>query len=456
MGVFYFYRYLHVMESFDLSRIQQHLMINGVEQHSRIGIAISGGVDSVVLFHAVHLLGYAHLTLLHVNYGLRGEDSRLDAIFVEQLAVNKRVHVMIHDASIFMNNGKGNIQARAREIRYAWFHSLIHAQQLDVILLAHHQQDVVETILLQMTRKTGLSGMSAMGDRGYILRPLIDFKKRTLLDYARQNGWQWREDATNAQRKYRRNQIRHDVIPVLEQLGEHAIPNIVETAQQLSATQDLLESLIKHIQQQVVWQSNQTSCIVSLEPLFNLHPTALMLYYVLKNKGLSYTMADEIQSAYRHNRSGGIWSTPHWKFCLQGKALYGFSAEALEHQPSICLEDIWKNQYTSPFFFYQFSDQRHGHLMADMYHVLFPENVLSDIQIRNRIAGDSVKTPVGTRKLSDVMSEKSSPVLMRDFWPIVTYKHHIIFVPGIYQPYFFKDTSEKMQCLTIKSLFLPP
>jgi tRNA(Ile)-lysidine synthetase-like protein len=442
------------MESFDLSRIQQHLTTNGVKQHSRIGMAISGGVDSVVLFHAVHLLGYAHLTLLHVHYGLRGEDSRLDALFVEQLAENMHVSVMIHDASELMKNGKGNIQSRAREIRYGWFHSLINAQELDVILLAHHQQDIVETILLQMTRKTGLSGMSAMGDRGKILRPLLDFKKQTLLDYARQNGWQWREDATNAQRKYRRNQIRHDVIPVLEQLGEHAIPNIVETAQQLSATQDLLDSLINHIQKQVVWQPNHTSCIVSLEPLFNIHPTALMLYYVLKNKGLSYVMADEIQSALRHNRSGGIWSTPHWKFCLQGKGLYGFCAEALEHKAALSLEDIWNNRYVSPFFFYQFLEQCQDNIMADMSHVLFPESALPDIQIRHRRAGDSVKTAVGTRKLSDLMSEKASPVLMRDFWPIVTYKQDIIFVPGIYQSYFFKDISEKMQCLTIKCLFL--
>ncbi|MFD0975826.1 tRNA lysidine(34) synthetase TilS [Salinimicrobium gaetbulicola] len=195
--------------------------------HSRILIAISGGVDSVVLAHLCAKLNL-NISLAHCNFNLRGKESDDDETFVMELADSLEAEVFIEsfETEIYARNQKISIQMAARELRYKWFEELKETLNFDFIFTAHHANDNLETVLINFVRGTGLEGLTGIPERnGAILRPLLAFSREEIEEYARNSHLKWREDSSNSSVKYLRNKIRHEIIPKLEELN----PKILET-----------------------------------------------------------------------------------------------------------------------------------------------------------------------------------------------------------------------------------
>ncbi len=189
-------------------------------QNDKLLIAISGGMDSVVLTDAIRVLGYS-FGLAHVNFQLRGTESDGDADFVRSLAKKLGVafHYFTFDTNSHCQQTGLSIQVAAREARYTWLEKVCKEEDYDYILTAHHLDDNVETFLLNFLRGTGAVGVAGIPPvRGKVTRPLLSTTRHDLVTYAKESQLLWREDSSNKKDDYKRNYLRHHVIPHLQQL----------------------------------------------------------------------------------------------------------------------------------------------------------------------------------------------------------------------------------------------
>lgn len=171
-------------------------------------VAVSGGVDSVVLLDLLRLHPGVKLIVAHYDHGIR-EDSHLDRLFVEDLARRYRLP-FVYDAG---HLGSDISEAEARSARYAFLQKVRTTSGYDAVITAHHQDDVLETALINLLRGTGRKGLSSLKSTDTVVRPLLHAPKSEVVDYARRHGLKWREDSTNSNTKYLRNHIRHNVLP---------------------------------------------------------------------------------------------------------------------------------------------------------------------------------------------------------------------------------------------------
>lgn len=171
-------------------------------------VAVSGGVDSVVLLDLLRLYPGVRVTVAHYDHGIR-QDSAADRAFVRELARRYRLP-FVYDAG---NLGAGASEAEAREARYAFLHHAERASGADALVTAHHQDDVLETVIINLLRGTGRKGLSSLTSGEGVIRPLLGVPKSEIIDYAKRHGLTWHEDSTNLSDDYLRNRVRHAVLP---------------------------------------------------------------------------------------------------------------------------------------------------------------------------------------------------------------------------------------------------
>jgi len=210
-------------------------------------LAISGGVDSVVLAHLLKDAGFK-FSLAHCNFQLRGKESDDDEKFCKDLAkkLKVKIHTKVFDTKAYCTEHKTNIQLAARKLRYDWFHALINTEKSDYLLTAHHANDVIETILINLLRGTGIKGLKGIPEKkGHIVRPLLNFTREQIEVYAEEKKISFRVDRSNLEDKYKRNFIRLKVIPLLKgmnpKLEETFIRNTVHFRQEAEIVTDYLE-----------------------------------------------------------------------------------------------------------------------------------------------------------------------------------------------------------------------
>lgn len=219
-------------------------------KRSHFLLAVSGGVDSVVLVHLMHRIG-AKCTIAHVNFQLRGSESQRDEHFVRQLAtqLNYPILVQSFETAKYAEAYKMGIQEAAREIRYTWFESIIKTMDQPAFLLtAHHADDQVETVLMQFFRGTGVHGLTGIApyrnDSIPLARPLLAFTKSAIQNYALEHGLNFVEDSSNAKDDYTRNYIRNQLIPQATQLYPNASQNILSTVERLKEADAIITETV--------------------------------------------------------------------------------------------------------------------------------------------------------------------------------------------------------------------
>ncbi len=216
---------------------------------SKLLLTVSGGIDSIVLTHLLHQLGYT-VSIAHCNFCLRGNDSDKDQQFVHQTAsmLNIPFYVTHFNTKQHAKQHKLSIQEAARNLRYNWFEEMRKQYDLDYILTAHNLNDSLETFLINLTRGTGLKGLTGIANiNKKIIRPISSFTRREITDFAIENKIIWREDKSNADIKYTRNKIRHQVIPVLEKLNPNLLDSFKQTLNNLQGTEDIVKDAIDNI-----------------------------------------------------------------------------------------------------------------------------------------------------------------------------------------------------------------
>jgi len=255
---------------------------------SKLLLAVSGGVDSVVMAHLCKL-AKLDFSIAHCNFKLRGNESDEDEAFVVDLAdaLDVEVFTQAFDTEAYAKEAKISIQMAARDLRYNWFEELRSSLHYDFILSAHHANDNVETFLINLVRGTGIEGFTGIKDtNGYIIRPLLNFSRKEIESYARGNDLQWREDSSNASPKYMRNKIRHQVIPVLEEINPQFLESFSQSQQFLKESVDLVEDYIGLLYKEIV-EKTDFGYQLKIDILKKIPNNKAVLYQLLKSFGFT-------------------------------------------------------------------------------------------------------------------------------------------------------------------------
>jgi tRNA(Ile)-lysidine synthase len=240
-----------------IKKLENHLTHNfHFLTGKKLILATSGGLDSMVMAHLFHQLNY-EIAIAHCNFQLRGVESFEDQKFVQEYADANGIPLFVtqFDTKAFAEDYKLSTQVAARELRYNWFYELLETEKYDYILTAHHADDNLETFLINLSRSTGLEGLTGIPEQNEnIIRPLLQFSRQEIENYAKENNIKWREDSSNASDKYLRNKIRHHLVPMLKELNPNFITSFQKTQTYLQEAQDMVEDASIMVYQQVAKQ----------------------------------------------------------------------------------------------------------------------------------------------------------------------------------------------------------
>ncbi|HHS95549.1 MAG TPA: tRNA lysidine(34) synthetase TilS, partial [Phaeodactylibacter sp.] len=241
-------------------------------------LAVSGGVDSVVLCHLFHLCGYS-FGIAHCNYMLRGEASFEDQDFVQQLA--KKYGVPFHLKGFVVKKiaeeRKMSIQLAARKLRKKWFIYLQNNYGYDRIVTAHHLNDRIETFLYNFTKGTGIRGLRSIeAKNGDTIRPLLFATKADIIVFAKKHNLSFREDASNAETKYMRNKIRHNVVPALKEINPQLEKTALNTFQHLEDTERIFLWAIQQLRDKALRTDGENDIIDLAFVQNSIAPTTLL------------------------------------------------------------------------------------------------------------------------------------------------------------------------------------
>lgn len=242
-------------------------------------LAISGGVDSMVMLDLFHKTGF-EIGMAHCNFQLRDTESDQDQVFIEKYSKEHSITLFVtqFDTKAFAEDYKLSIQVAARELRYKWFHELLATNNYDYVLTAHHADDSIETFLINLSRGSGLEGFTGIPTQnGKVIRPLLNFGREEILYYANEKNIQWREDSSNASDKYLRNKIRQEMVPVLKALNPNFISSFQNTLDNLQQSMTLVDDASRIVYRKVV-EDEENQKKINLKELLQLPNYKAYLY----------------------------------------------------------------------------------------------------------------------------------------------------------------------------------
>lgn len=269
-------------------------------QTGKLLLAVSGGLDSAVMLH-LFLQTEINCEVAHCNFQLRSTESDADEEFVRELAGKAGLiyYSKRFTTAAFATENGISIQMAARQLRYNYFDELMERNSLFGVATAHHANDVAETMLLNLTKGTGLAGMHGIKPlQGKIIRPLLFASRKELETYAKTNGLTWREDASNAEIYYQRNRIRHHVVPQLEEINPLFTEAMLHHAKLVRGYESMLSDYISKMESSMVTLLPGGKIrSVALMPLLQSVAPVVLLYHILKPYGAGAALCEDILSA---------------------------------------------------------------------------------------------------------------------------------------------------------------
>ncbi len=269
-------------------------LVSGNEAPSFL-LAVSGGLDSVVMTELFGLSGYKY-GIAHCNFQLRGKESDEDENFVKELAAKSEAPFfqIQFETEKFCKENKLSVQMGARQLRYEWFQQIRQKNGFEYLVTAHHADDAIETFFINLLRGTGISGLHGINVKHEnTIRPLLKFYRREIEEFAIANKLGWREDSSNKSDKYERNKIRHQLLPVLEEISPNAKESITATIENLGKAEIILNNSIDRIMCESIRIEGQRT-IIPFAFSNEYTPPVIYLYEVIKGMGFNYAQCEQI------------------------------------------------------------------------------------------------------------------------------------------------------------------
>ncbi len=312
---------------------------------SNILVALSGGADSVALLCILHAAGY-HCEAAHCNFHLRGEESNRDEQFVRQLCKKYeiRLHTVDFDTTRYATENHISIEMAARELRYNWFEEVRTKCQADVIAVAHHQDDSVETILLNLIRGTGITGLLGIRPRnGAIVRPLLCINREEILHYLQSIGQDYVTDSTNLEDEYTRNKIRLNVLPLMQTINPSVKNSLIETSNYLNDVSAIYNRYIEEAKTKIT-----TSEGIRIRELLKEPAPEALLFEILHPLGFNSAQIKDITNSL-HGQPGKQFSSKEWRVIKDRELLLLEKAQS-ENKEELPFQIIKEEKEYTPDF----------------------------------------------------------------------------------------------------------
>ena len=417
-----------------LQKFKQHLHQNfPFLEDSKLLIAISGGIDSVVLAHLCSQLNL-NFSLCHCNFNLRGQESDDDEAFVTSLA--KTLKTLVYTTSFetekYATKNKVSIQVAARDLRYTWFYKLLDANQYDYVLTAHNTNDNLETFIINLTRGSGLEGFTGIPPVNQkSVRPLLAFSRDDITLFAIKNGIVWREDRSNASIKYVRNKVRHKVIPILKELNPHVLESFQNTIEYLNESQSIINDAVKNITANVVSYENDVLKI-SCKEIDKLSNKKAYLYQLLQ--GYGFTAWNDIVDLISAQPGKQIFSNTH-RLLKDRNFLILTTINKSQSIKGPILIDQKVSEITNPIKLTiqntdDYTSKNKEQIIIDKDLVNYP------LSLKKWHHGDAMYPTgmKGSKKISQLFKDNKLSLLDKEkIWILADAKNHIIWVIGLRQ-----------------------
>lgn len=269
----------------------------------KVLLAVSGGIDSMYMAErAPELFPGASFAVCHCNFGLRGDESDGDEAFVRDWCARKGMPLFVKSfpTADFARQNDLSIEMAARELRYSWFGELCASGGFDCVAVAHNADDNAETFFLNLLRGTGTRGLRGMGDRDFIVRPLLGISRTEIRSWMEERGLAWREDSTNASPAYKRNRLRGEVIPVLKEMNPSLLSSLGRTMEHIRQVDDIAEDYFLSVRDDVL-----RSGMIRIRTLLALRHPRYILFRLAEPAGLTETALDNLWDLINSGRQVG-------------------------------------------------------------------------------------------------------------------------------------------------------
>ncbi|WP_339044556.1 tRNA lysidine(34) synthetase TilS [Cardinium endosymbiont of Tipula unca] len=431
-----------------LSFLQKQKLIT--DTHQETLLAVSGGVDSIVLCYLFKQAGLP-FAIAHCNFNLRGKEADEETQFVHGLAQYYKVafYSTKFETKDFASENSVSTQMAARTLRYHFFHSLLEAHGLNQIATAHHWDDAVETILLNLIKGTGIGGFAGIPSiNGKIIRPLLFARKQEIINYAKQENLIWREDSSNKDIYYQRNLIRNKVIPLLHNINPNFEETTKDTCKKLRDIGKLFESQVHEIKKEIL-SFRDGLYYMAIDQIAHLPWATTVSFEILRFYGFTF---EQIKNLITEPKSSGkvIYSKDYVLSIDRKQWIIGRKAASNPPTPPKNIaketEQINFDSHTLQFKAYE----RHGYQIQktpmvaalDYHALLFP------LIVRPWKNGDTFY-PLGMKgrkKVSDLLIDLKMPIAIKKKVWVLTTSSQIIWVIGYRMDERFKvcDTTKKI------------
>jgi tRNA(Ile)-lysidine synthase len=302
-----------------------------VSVSNKILLTISGGADSVTMLHLFSLAGY-NCGIAHCNFHLRGEDSDLDEELVHRLAKKYcfPYYKIDFDTTKYSSNNGISIEMAARELRYTWFEKIRLENDYQYIATAHHQDDLIETFFLNLTRGTGIRGLTGfVQKRNSIIRPLLFANRLSITNYVSKENLEYREDKSNSDVNIKRNNLRHKILPLLNELNPASGRNILQSIKNLQDAEYLMNNEVLNAKKNIFTKKEEL-VFISITKLSEYQHIYPYLYELLFEYGFNSDQVLNIKNSI-HAEAGKVFLSKSYKL--------------IKDRDTLIIEPIKENQF---------------------------------------------------------------------------------------------------------------
>jgi tRNA(Ile)-lysidine synthase len=375
----------------------------GLQANQKVLIGCSGGVDSMVLLKNASAF-FCNLGAVYIHHGWR-ENSEKELELVRGVCESLGVsfHVERIPASHWVDF-RGSWELEARKLRYEIFERIAEQFGYSNLLLAHHRDDVVETVLMNQMRGTGLSGMKGIpAFRGIYVRPMLSFSKEEILQFAEENGVKWMEDESNGDYRFLRNSVRHRLIPMMEAIQPQVRHSIARNAWFMGLQNELMNELVEGI---IPTRPMSYGFQLDLDKVVELKNAPMGLFTVLRRYGFSWEQCGDVLAHI--NQKNIRWQSKNWQAVLVGKTLQ-------------------LGQIPAPKVFYEGSIREWNEKFTPVFDSFFREDL--QVTVRTWRAGDKMEyLPEKHKNVSDFLPSKGIYGLEKDGVLVVEWEGKLIAV----------------------------
>ena len=394
--------------------IRQHHLL---EEGARVLVGLSGGPDSVCLARILDRLGYG-VVAVHCNFHLRGDESQRDEQFVVSLCqqMGWELHRVDFDTQTYARQQKISIEMAARELRYEHFRSLLHDTQAHVIAVGHHQDDNIETLLLNAVRGTGIRGLCGMQPRNNdVVRPLLCLTRQEILAHLADIQQDFVTDHTNLEDAYARNKVRLDVLPLLEHINPGAMKNLASTQENLTEVMKVYQQAMQQSLAECVEQRANGEICIHIAKLQSQPSPISILHETLSPLGFNKAQMEDM--LHTLHESGKV-------FTAEGR-------RALVDRQHIIVEAA---HYPMPAIHQEVVDVQDLHMQKDPSHAYLDADKLhGELTLRTPRTGDTF-APFGMggkrKLLSDFLTDQKLTLFEKEHQSLLIDGNEIAWVVG--------------------------